>query len=122
MFERFKFPIYLLIVALIALVFTVAPGGGNALNTILTALTIAFFVGIAFVGVRMFRDYRFNLETLEDRERFVLYAALAGVVLTFTASDRLFATGGVGVLLWICLLALCAFALFWVYGQTRRFN
>ncbi|MBA2505247.1 MAG: hypothetical protein H0V29_04795 [Thermoleophilaceae bacterium] len=122
MLERFKFPIYLLIVALIALVFTVAPGGGNALNTILTALMIAFFTAIAFLGVRMFRDYRFNLDTLEDRERFVLYAALAGVVLTFTATNRLFASGGVGVLLWICLLALCAFGLFWVYGQTRRYN
>ncbi len=122
MFERFKFPIYLAIVALIALAFTVAPGGGNALDTILTVLTIGFFVGIAMLGVRMYREQRFTLDSLEDRERFVLYAALAGVVVTFTASDRLFASGGVGVLLWICLLALCCFGLFWVYSSSRRYG
>ena len=41
------------------------PGGGNALDVVLTVLTIAFFAAIAFLAYRLFRQYRFELETLE---------------------------------------------------------
>ncbi len=37
------------LIALIALVLTVLPGGGSALDVVLTLLTIAFFAAIAFL-------------------------------------------------------------------------
>jgi len=74
------------IVALIALVLTVAPGGGPTLNVFLTLLTIAFFVVIGLFGFRLFREHRFTLDALTDRQRLVLYGSVGLALLTFTAT------------------------------------
>jgi hypothetical protein len=93
------------ILAGIALVLTLAPGGGAVLQLALTALSIAFFVAIAVFGYRLYREHRsLTLEALE--------------FLTFAASNRLFAFGGAGMVVWLALLALASYAVFWVF--TRR--
>lgn len=121
MSDRLRIGISWVVVLLLALAFTVVPGGGNALDTVLALLTISFFVAIALLGMRLYRDYRFGLESLADRDRLVLYTSIAGAFVTFTATNRLFDAGGVGVLLWIALLALCSFGAFYVYMQTRSY-
>jgi hypothetical protein len=110
------------IVLLIALVFVVLPGGGDALNVALTILSIAFFTAIALLGVRLYREYNFTLTSLSDTQRLVLYASIAGAVLTFTATSRLFDAGGGGVIIWIALLGACSYGLVWVYTQARRYG
>ena len=110
------------VVALIALVLVVLPGGGSALDVALTLLTIAFFAAIALLGFRLFREHRFELETLEPRQRLVLYGSLGLALLTFTATNRLFDEGGVGVLAWLALLGLCSYGVFWVYSRYRRYG
>jgi hypothetical protein len=85
------------LVALVALVLVVLPGGGNLLDVLLTALTIAFFAAIAILVARMYRQYRLDIETLDSNIRLALYGSLAIAVLTFTATDRLFNSGGAGV-------------------------
>jgi drug/metabolite transporter (DMT)-like permease len=110
------------IIALVALAFVVLPGGGSALNVALTVLTIAFFAVIAYFGYRLYRDYRFNLESLETRQRLVLYSSIGLAFLTFTATERLFDEGGIGVLAWLALLGICSYGIFWVYTQYRRFE
>jgi drug/metabolite transporter (DMT)-like permease len=110
------------LVALIALVFVVLPGGGNLLDVLLTALTIAFFVAIALLVARMYRQYRLDLETLASSIRLALYGSLAIAVLTFTATDRLFKAGGAGVLVWFLLLALASYGLFWAWTHYRRYE
>jgi tellurite resistance protein TehA-like permease len=110
------------VVALVALVLTVLPGGGNALDVVLTALTIAFFAAIALLVARLYRQYRLDIETLDPNIRLVLYGSLAIAVLTFTASDRLFNVGGAGVLLWFGLLALASYGLFWAWTRYRRYE
>ena len=84
------------VVALVALVSVLLPGGGSALDVVLTVLTIAFFTAIALLGYRLYRQYRFELESLPERQRLVLYGSLALALLTFTATNRLFDTGGLG--------------------------
>ena len=107
---------------LIALALTVLPGGGGALDVVLTLLTVAFFGAIAFLVFRLFRQYHFELETLDSSLRLVLYGSLGLAVLTFTATDRLFDTGGAGVLLWFALLAAASYGIFWVWTRYRRYE
>ena len=108
------------LIALVALVLTAAPGGGNLLDVLLTAFTIAFFAAIALWVARMYRQYRLDIETLDSNIRLALYGSLAIAVLTFTATDRLFNAGGAGVIVWFALLALASYGLFWAWTRYRQ--
>ena len=110
------------LIALIALVLTAAPGGGNLLDVLLTLLTIAFFAAIAILVARMYRQYRLDIETLDPNIKLAFYGSLAIAVLTFTATDRLFNSGGAGVIVWFALLALASYGLFWAWTRYRRYE
>ena len=110
------------VIALIALVFVVLPGGGNALDVVLTVLTIAFFAAIALLVARMYRQYRLDIESLDSSVRLAVYGSLAVAVLTFTGTCRLFDAGGGGVLLWFALLAMASYGLFWAWTRYRRYE
>jgi hypothetical protein len=110
------------VVALIALALAVLPGGGNALDVVLTALTIVFFAAIALLVARLYRQYRLDLDTLDANIRLALYGSLAIAVLTFTGTDRLFNAGGGGVLVWFALLAAASYGLFWAWTRYRRYE
>ena len=111
------------ILALVALGFSVLPGGDATLNVLLTLLGIAFFTAIARLGYRLYREHRFTLESLAERERIVLYASVALAFLTFVASKRLFsASGGLGVLVFLALLGLASYGVFWVFQRSRRYD
>jgi hypothetical protein len=110
------------VIALVALLLEALPGGGNVLDVVLTALTIAFFAAIALLVARMCRQYRLDIETLDSSIRLALYGSLAIAVLTFTGTDRLFDAGGGGVLAWFALLALASYGLFWAWTHYRRYE
>jgi drug/metabolite transporter (DMT)-like permease len=111
------------IIALIALGFSVLPGGNSTLRVLLTLLGIVFFAAIAMFGYRLYREHRFSLDALGERERLVLYASVAIAFFTFVASRRLFAlSGGLGVLLFLGLLGLASFGVFWVFQRSRRYD
>ncbi len=110
------------IIALIALGLTVLPGGGSALDVMLTLLTVAFFVAIAWFGYMLFRRNRMEIETLDSRQRVVLYSSVGLAFLTFTATNQLFDEGGVGVLAWLALLGICSYGVFWVWTQYREYG
>ena len=108
------------LVALIALVLTVAPGGGPALNVFLTLLTIAFFVAIGLFGGRLYREHRLTLDALTDLQRLVLYGSIGLALLTFTATQVLFSRAPAGLVVWLALLALCSYGGYWVLVRSRR--
>ena len=110
------------VIALIALALTVLPGGGNALDVVLTALTIVFFAAIALLVARLYRQYRLDIDTLDSNIRLALYGSLAIAVLTFTGTDRLFDAGGAGVLAWFALLAAASYGLFWAWTRYRSYE
>ena len=110
------------LIALVALVFVVLPGGGNLLDVVLTALTVGFFVAIALLVARVYRQSRLDLDTLDSNVKLALYGSLAIAVLTFTGTDRLFNAGGAGVLVWFLLLALASYGLFWAWTHYRRYE
>jgi hypothetical protein len=108
------------IVLLIALGFAVLPGGQSTLDVLLTILTIAFFTAIALLGYRLFREHRFTLESLEPVQRAVLYGSIGLAVLTFAASQRLLQ--GIGILVWLALLALASYGVYWVFQRYRSYE
>jgi hypothetical protein len=110
------------IVALIALAFTAAPGGDETLSVIRTLLSIAFFVLIAVGGYFLFRQHRFEIESLSERQRLVLYGSIGLVLLTLAATERLINAGGLGFLAWLALLGLCVYGVYWVWTQYRSYG
>ena len=111
------------IVALIALGFTALPGGNSTLNVLLTLLGIVFFAAIAIFGYRLYREHRFTLDSLAERERLVLYGSVGLAFMTFVASRRLFnLNGGLGVLIFLALLGLASYGVFWVFQRSRRYD
>ena len=121
MSERTRIALEFLAVALIALVFTAAPGGDSTLRVMLAILSIAFFVAIALLGYRLYRENTFTLESLSDTQRGVLYGSVGGAFLVFAAAERMFDWGGGGVVIWIALLGLCSYGIFWVYMSSRDY-
>jgi drug/metabolite transporter (DMT)-like permease len=110
------------IVALVALVLFLLPGGGNALDVVLTILSIAFFTAIALLAARLFRENRFTIESLSDRARQVLYGSIGLALLTFAATRRMFDTGGFGVIAWLGLLALASYGVYWTYRSSQEYG
>jgi uncharacterized protein involved in cysteine biosynthesis len=110
------------IVALVALALTALPGGGGALQVVLTMLSIAFFTAIAFVGYRLYIQFGFELESLSDRARFVLYGSVALAFLAFCATNRMFDSGGLGAVAWLALLGICSYGIYWVWTQYRAYS
>jgi hypothetical protein len=117
-----KVALNFLIIALIALAIVVLPGGGPALAVVLSLLTISFFAAIAFLGYRMYREHHWTLDSLTERDRLVLYVSIGGAFLTFAATQRLFAEGGFGAVVWIVLLAVCSYGVFWVFMRLRNYE
>jgi hypothetical protein len=108
------------VIALIALAVTVLPGGGTAVEVIFKALTIAFLSAIAFFGYRLFHQFRFEIESLADRDRVALYGSLALALFAFAAAGRMFDAGGGGALAWFLLVGLAVYGLYWVWNRYRQ--
>jgi TRAP-type C4-dicarboxylate transport system permease small subunit len=121
MSDRLRITLEFLAILVVALVFTAAPGGDSTLQVILAILSIAFFVAIALLGYRLYRENTFTLEALTDTQRGVLYASVGGAFLVFAAAERLFDWGGGGVVIWIALLGLCSYGVFWVWQSSRDY-
>jgi len=110
------------VVAAVALVLTLLPGGGEGLDVVLTALSICFLVAIVFLAARFYAQYRIDLETLEPYMRLALYGSVALAVLTIVGTERLFDVGGAGIVAWFALLGLCSYGIYWVWTQYRRYG
>lgn len=121
MSDRTRVTLEFLAILLIALAFTATPGGDSTLQVMLAILSIGFFVAIALLGYRLYRENTFTLQALTDVQRGVLYASVGGAFLVFAAAERLFDWGGGGVVIWIALLGLCSYGIFWVWQSSRDY-
>ena len=110
------------VVALVALVLVVLPGGGSAVDVALALLSLMVLAAIAFLGYRLYRQYQLDIDTLEANTRLVLYSSIGLAVLTVVATNRLFDVGGAGIIAWFALLALCSYGIYWVWLQYRSYS
>jgi hypothetical protein len=107
------------IILILALGVAFVPGGGNAADTVLTALTMGFLAAIAWLLYTVSRQNRLTLATLSDGRRAILYGAFGLIALLIAGSDKMFATGG-GTVLWILLFATAAAGIWrvWIEANT----
>lgn len=108
------------IVMLVAVPVAFVPGGGNAADALLAALTMALLAGIAWMVYRLSRENQLTLATLSDGRRAILYGAVGLLALLVAGSDRLFSSGG-GTLLWIVLLAAAVAAIWRVWMEASSY-
>jgi hypothetical protein len=108
------------IVLLLALVVAFVPGGGNAADAILTAITIGFLTAIAWTVYVLSRQNQLTLATLTDGRRAILYGALALIALLIAGSDEMFSSGG-GTLAWILLLVAAVGAIWRVWVEANSY-
>jgi hypothetical protein len=96
------------------------PNGGRAANTFESVLWVAFGVGIGYLGLRGYREYRVTIHSLGDRYRGMLYGGIAGAVFLYAARARLWQTG-LGELLWFALAGFIFYSLLEVYRRWRAY-
>ncbi|HEY6730928.1 MAG TPA: hypothetical protein VI039_07880 [Solirubrobacterales bacterium] len=106
------------IIMLLALVVAFLPGGGNAAEALITALTMALLAGVAWMVYTVSRENQLTLATLTDSRRAILYGAVGLLALLVAGTDKMFATGG-GTLLWILLLAAAVAAIWRVWMEAN---
>ena len=109
------------IVIAIALVVWKVPGGGTAAGTIMNVLSVAFLGGAFFFGYRLYMEHRETIFGLEERQRGLLYGALALIVFALVATSRMWGAGGLGGLLWLAMLGAAGWALYSVWRAYRTY-
>lgn len=108
------------IVLLLALGVAFVPGGGNAAEAVLTAMTLGFLAGIAWLLYTLGRQQQLTLDTLGDGRRAILYGALGMIALLVAGTDELFSSGP-GTLAWIVLLGASVAAIWQVWREANAY-
>jgi hypothetical protein len=108
------------IVMVLALGVAFLPGGGNAVDTVFTALTMGFLAGIAWMLYTLSRQNQLTLATLSDGRRAIFYGALGMIALLVAGTDKLFDSGG-GTLLWLLLLGASVAAIWRIWTEANTY-
>ncbi len=111
----------LAIIALLALIIDVVPGGGNAADAIVAALSLLFMALIGVAAWQIFRQNRLAFAGLGDGQRAVFLGALGAIVLMIAGADELTDTGA-GLLVWLAVIGAAVFAIVRVWFEaTQRY-
>jgi hypothetical protein len=108
------------IVAALAAVVALVPGGGTGASVAIQAVSLTFLATLGWIAMLMYREHRMSLYGLGDRRRAVVYAALGVITVTLTASNRLWQSVG-GKLAWFALLVAAVYAAAAVVFAARRY-
>jgi hypothetical protein len=108
------------IIMLLALGVAFLPGGGNAVDTVFTAIGMAFLAGITWMLYTLSRQNQLTLATLTDGRRAIFYGAFGMLALLVAWQHKLWSTG-LGTLLWLLLLAGAVFAIYRVWTEANSY-
>ncbi len=92
----------------------------TAANVVVQAISLIFLGALAWVLGLMYREHRNALYSLGDRRRAILYAAVAALAVTLTATSRLWSSS-VGSVAWLVLVAGSIYAAGTVLFSARRY-
>lgn len=106
---------------LLALAVAVLPGGDEAADAILAALTMAFMTAIAWLVYRLYRDREMTIAGLTDPQRAGLFGAVGAIALLVVGYDE-FADFAGGILLWILLMAGAVAAIFLIWRSATTYT
>jgi hypothetical protein len=106
----------------LALAVWLVPGGDSASRTISNLLTVIFVAGLLFFSYRMYMEHRETIFSLPERQRGILYAAVALATITIVATGRMWDEGGgLGAMLWLAFLVLSIYAVYSVWRAQREY-
>jgi hypothetical protein len=108
------------IIALLALVVAAVPGGGQAADGLIAALTICSLAVLGWAGYQVYRQNQLTYATLDERRAGILVAAVGAIVLMIAGADELLDSGA-GLLLWIGVLGLSVFAIVRVWTDAHTY-
>lgn len=108
------------IIAALAFVVAVVPGGGNLADGLLAVMLLVFLALFGVAGYVTYRQNRLSFLALTDRQRTILIGAVGAIVLMAAGADEMLDTGP-GTLLWIGVIAGSAFAIFRVVADSRSY-
>ena len=76
------------IIMLLALAVAFAPGGGNFVDAVFTAMTMGFLAGITWMLYILSRQNQLTLATLGDGRRAIFYSAFGMIALLIAGSRQ----------------------------------
>src|ERR687898_943654 len=105
------------IILVVAAAVAFLPGGGNAAETILAALSMAFLATLAWFVYVFSRERQLTLAALGDGQRAILYGALGLIAVLIAWSSEAFDTSR-GTLVWLVLLGVAIAAIWRTWLQA----
>ena len=108
------------IILVLAAAVAFVPGGGTTAGLVAGILSTLILASFVLLAVRFYRERRFELDSLGDRWRALLYGAIGLAVLALAAGSRLRATEG-GTIVWVAMLAVAAYAVYLVWRHYREY-
>ena len=109
------------IILLLAVAVWKLPGGGTASRTIENIFAVLFVAGMAFFGYRMYMEHRETIFSLGERQRGLMYGAIALAAFALIATRRLWDAGGLGAMLWLLMLGAAGWALYSVWRAYKTY-
>jgi hypothetical protein len=111
----------ILIIVGLALAVWLLPGGDTGSNTVYNLLTVLLTAGLLFFAFRLYMEHRATIFGLEDRQRGILYAAVALAGFAIIATSKLWDGGGLGALIWFGLIALAVYGMYTVWRTYQEY-
>jgi hypothetical protein len=108
------------IIAVLAAMVAILPGGGTGASVVLTAIYLIFLGALVWVATIMYREHRGSLYLLGDGKRALLYGAAGVLAVTLTATQRLWASPA-GSIAWLVLVGASIYVGFAVIWAARRY-
>ena len=109
------------IILVLALLVWLLPQGATAGYTISNLLSVIFLAGLAFFAYRMYMENRAALFDLPERSRVLLYGSVALLVITRTATSRMWNANGGFILLWFALIGAAVYGFSIVVREYRNY-
>lgn len=118
--ERYRTARNILIVLALGAAIYYVPGGSRAASAFEAFLWGCFALGIAYLGMRLYRENQFRLMALGERHRGLLYGGVALALFCYMSRSRMWESG-LGELGWFVLLAATVYCFLEVYRHSRSY-
>jgi hypothetical protein len=109
------------IIALLAFVVAVVPGGGEAAAVIWAILSMGMLAGIAWFVYRLYNEREMTLMTMADGQRALLFGSVAAIVLLFVGVEEFRQRDG-GMVVWIMLMAGVIATIFFTIRSASEYS
>ena len=108
------------IIAVIAAMVAILPGGGTGASVVVTGLYLVFLSTLVWVAAIMYREHRGSLYLLGDGKRALLYSAAGVLAVTLTATNKLWSSPA-GEIAWLALVGASVYVGFSIIWAARRY-